>query len=226
MSILTRVPDAVVVPTGLPELLPARSSAVLAAGVAVGDSAESLVPVPERFGTLVPYDDLPLSPRGPLVLRAGVVARLERVADALPSPFGIAVLDGWRSPEYQSELLGYYRARFPDLEAGYVADPADAHVLAPHTTGGAVDLTLSWNGLPLALGTDYDSFADAAHVAALEDDGSADSSARELRRLLASVLRDAGFAPYPLEWWHWSYGDQWWAAEYGERVSLYPQITG
>lgn len=224
MSILSPLPAALVVPSGLPEVAAARSSAALAAAVAVGSSTEPLVPVPARFGRFVPYDEFPLSSRAALLLRAGVISRLEQAAAALPDPFGIAVLDGWRSPGYQAELLQYYRARFPDLGEGYVADPSDAAVLPPHTTGGAVDLTLSWNEIPLALGTDYDSFADAAHVAALEGDESADPGARELRRLLASVLLGAGFAPYPLEWWHWSYGDQWWAAEYGEPVSLYPQI--
>lgn len=222
MSVLSLIPHGVVVPTPLRPLEPAKSSAALAALVGIGDSDEPLERVPARFGQLVPYDDLPLSPRGPLVLRAGVIARLEQAADSLPSPFGIAVLDGWRSPQYQTELLSYYRRRYADLAVGYVADPDDSRVLPPHTTGGAVDLTLTWNGIPLALGTDYDSFTSAAHVSALEDEASPDPLARDLRRLLSSVLRSAGFAPYPLEWWHWSYGDQWWAAEYAKTHSLYP----
>jgi D-alanyl-D-alanine dipeptidase len=223
MTFLSPIPKSLVVPAGLPRLEPPRSTPELAASVRIGHSVESLVPIPSQFGQFVPYDELPIPARDRLVLRSGVIARLEQALAALPEPFGIAVLDGWRSTDYQRELLSYYTARFPDIGDGYVADPEDKFVLPPHTTGGAVDLTLSWNGASLALGTDYDSFADAAHVGALESERDS-PIARDLRRLLSSVLRGAGFAPYPLEWWHWSYGDQWWAAEYGYPVSLYSQV--
>lgn len=32
---------------------------------------------------------------------------------------------------------------------------------------------------------------------------------------MASIMLKAGFAPYPLEWWHWSYGDDVWASFVG-----------
>jgi D-alanyl-D-alanine dipeptidase len=223
MTILSEIPEELVAPVGLLPLEPAQSTAASAAAVRVGDDSEGLVAVPARFGRRIPYNELPLAHRSHLVLRASVVDRLALASAALPEPFGFAVLDGWRSVEYQRELLAYYVERFPALSAQYVADPDDPRLLPPHTTGGAVDLTLTWNGIELALGTDYDSFADAAHVATLESDASA-PKARDLRRLLSTVLRGAGFAPYPFEWWHWSYGDQWWAAEYGHDVSLFGQV--
>jgi D-alanyl-D-alanine dipeptidase len=222
MSILSEIPDALVVPAGLPPLEPPRSSPEKAAAVRVGGREEELLPVPAEFGRHIPYNALPVTPRSHLMLRAGVIERLTRASGLLPEPFAIAVLDGWRSVDYQRELLAYYVDRFPELTAGYIADPDDELVLPPHTTGGAVDLTLRWNGIDLALGTDYDSFAETAHLVTLEREVG-DHRARELRRLLSSVLREAGFAPYPMEWWHWSYGDQWWAAEYGHPVSLYGQ---
>ena len=120
----------------------------------------------------------------------------------------------------QEALLAYYRGQQPELTDGYVSDPLDPALVAPHTTGGAVDLTLSWRGLPLALGTDYDAFEEAAHAAAFETPG-ADERVRDLRRLLARCLRAAGFSPYPWEWWHWSFGDQWWALDHGLTRSRY-----
>jgi zinc D-Ala-D-Ala dipeptidase len=36
---------------------------------------------------------------------------------------------------------------------------------------------------------------------------------------------EAGFAPYQLEWWHFSFGDQNWAAYYGLESSLYAAAT-
>jgi len=32
------------------------------------------------------------------------------------------------------------------------------------------------------------------------------------RRLLCHAMTEEGFAPNPTEWWHYSYGDQMWAA--------------
>ena len=32
------------------------------------------------------------------------------------------------------------------------------------------------------------------------------------RELLINIMTKVGFVNYPLEWWHWSYGDRYWAA--------------
>lgn len=35
--------------------------------------------------------------------------------------------------------------------------------------------------------------------------------ARNARTMLGNAMRRAGFVNYPTEWWHWSYGDRYWA---------------
>jgi D-alanyl-D-alanine dipeptidase len=102
---------------------------------------------------------------------------------------------------------------------GYVADTWSDDPVPPHTTGGAVDLTLGWRGAVLGLGTDFDAFVPQAAPAALEHP--AGGMARDLRRLLAAVLAGEGMTVLPSEWWHWSYGDQHWAAAAGEPVACY-----
>lgn len=198
-------------------------TAAQAAAVAVHESAEPLVPVP--VATFVPYDRLTLPPRGPLIVRQGVAERLAAVAAALPEPFGLVVLDAWRSPGYQAALLAHYRDAIPGLRAGFVADAADGPT-PPHTTGGAVDLTLAWAGEPLALGTDFDAFTDDARPAAAERTGdSGAAQVRDLRRMLATAMTGQGFAVHPLEWWHWSYGEQWWAAASGRPGCPYGAVV-
>ena len=159
-----------------------------------------------------------------LLLRQGVLARLAAARDALPPDVGLVLMDGWRPQEFQNELFEYYKRESPTSIAGYVADPSSTTLIPGHVTGGAVDLTLSYRGKPLAMGSDYDDFTPRAHILSLEDEFPA-SSASVFRRFMGRVLADAGFAPYPLEWWHWSYGDQRWAAQiqapnaiYGEAV--------
>jgi D-alanyl-D-alanine dipeptidase len=151
--------------------------------------------------------------------REQVVARLERAQSLLPEGFSFVVLDAWRSHAVQQRVRDHYQATVPDLAEGFVADPQSPTTRPPHVVGGALDLTLAWHGRPMALGTPYDDFTSDAHVNAWEDpqrSSPTDRAIRLLRRLLASVLIEAGFAPYPQEWWHWSYGDDIWALRNGQ----------
>lgn len=45
--------------------------------------------------------------------------------------------------------------------------------------------------------------------------------ARDNRAILVSVMSASGFVNYPHEWWHWSYGDRYWALCSGNPVALY-----
>ena len=54
--------------------------------------------------------------------------------------------------------------------------------------------------------------------------------AQENRELLFNVMEAQGFVNYPTEWWHFSYGDRYWAyhqqqdyAIYGSADFLIPQ---
>ena len=93
----------------------------------------------------------------------------------------------------------------------------------PHSTGAAVDLTLSSSdGTPLAMGGEIDAIgavSEPQHYAGWED-----SEARrwhQRRQLLAEVMGSAGFAQHPNEWWHYSFGDQLWAWRKGAAVAVY-----
>lgn len=173
-------------------------------------SREPLVPLgPIR--SIDAYERLKILGARDLVVRRDVLRRLIAADRGLPSGFRLLVLDAWRSVEEQQRLVDHYSA-IGDT-AGWVADTSKASFRAPHTTGGAVDLTLMFNGIGLSLGSQFDEFADVAHLRSLEESPGPE---RELRRILGRVMLDAGFAPYRLEWWHWSYGDDVWAARAGE----------
>ncbi|MEV1002288.1 M15 family metallopeptidase [Nonomuraea sp. NPDC050202] len=47
------------------------------------------------------------------------------------------------------------------------------------------------------------------------------SRPRANRRLLAQAMSAAGFTNYPTEWWHWSYGDRYWALTTGAPAAVY-----
>lgn len=146
-------------------------------------------------------------------VRAGVAERLAAVAESLPEGFGLAVLDAWRPLALQAEI---YEAAYADssLPEGFVSQPsADPATPPPHLTGGTVDVTLTWHGHPLALGSAFDDFTDEARAAAFE---TTPGRVRQLRRLLFWAMREQGFRVIDCEWWHFEIGTRRWAAITGE----------
>jgi D-alanyl-D-alanine dipeptidase len=160
-------------------------------------------------------------------LRAGVLDRLTYAQSLLPEGFTLAVFDGWRSPETIRALYDHFYGPGSTLEPGFLANPDDPDVIPPHLTGAAVDLTLAWQGQPLALGTHFDDFTSAAWVHSLEDGGPAlvpgidPEPDRSLRRLLHAVMRAGGFVGMREEWWHFAYGDQRWAEAERRPAAIY-----
>lgn len=84
----------------------------------------------------------------------------------------------------------------------YVARPNRG---GPHNYGVAVDVGLAYNGVPVDMGTEFDSFSSAAHITAeqtLVKQGKISKQALQNRRLLRRVMTEAGFMTYRREWWH------------------------
>jgi zinc D-Ala-D-Ala dipeptidase len=201
-------------PDSLYELLPPGEALLSPGGLPAArpeceNVQEPLVPV---IGLAVrdAYGELGILPPRELRLREGVLKRLKAAEAALPEDMSLLVLDAWRTLDEQRLLVSHYAELGPT--EGFVATVDPQKMRPPHTTGGAVDLTLAWRGSPLMLGTGFDSFTEGAAAAAFEH---ADSVTRRLRRVLAKAMSDQGFVVYPLEWWHWSYGDDVWAQANG-----------
>lgn len=150
-------------------------------------------------------------------VRSTIAERLHRVAARLPEGFGLGVFDGWRSLELQQALFDDAYAT-PGLPPGFVAeaDP-DPGAPPPHLTGATVDLTLTFERRPLALGTDFDDFTSAAHADHLEHSA---GIVRDLRRLLYHAMRTEDFVVLDCEWWHFEHGTRYWAAVTGGTPTM------
>ena len=81
-----------------------------------------------------------------------------------------------------------------------------------HNTGGAVDVTLTYKGISLDFGTEFDEFSQKSKTAYFELYRN-NRTIRELRELLYWSMLDAGFTNLPSEWWHYDYGTKFWAYE-------------
>jgi D-alanyl-D-alanine dipeptidase len=196
----------------------------LISAVPIRECGEPLVEVPHEAGlwTAAAYHARGIrSAPDQVMVREGVLVRLREAASLLPTGTGLLLWDGLRTLGTQAEIVEDFRAGLPEEDrdatvAKYLAlPPASEQEFRenppPHTTGGAVDLTLcDQQGRPLDMGADFDEFDDIAWLAHFEDPASSEDPLadlyRERRRLLYWAMIGAGFSPYPWEYWHYEFG--------------------
>ena len=130
-----------------------------------------------------------------------------------------------RHPQLSDEAL------LAEVERYWAAPSADDNAPAPHATGGAVDLTLRRiGGDPLWMGSLFDDVTalanrDRFENLSAENFSLSDQEAQANRRLLHWLMVEEGFAGHPDEWWHFSWGDQMWAALTGTPAAHYGLAT-
>ena len=124
-----------------------------------------------------------------------------------------------------TDLVG--KAEFyPGLDKSQLSGTYIAPV-SGHSRGATVDLTiLQCNAegaecQPLDMGTPIDATPEASRGACCFDAPNIDAEARARRHPLASCLEPEGIVNYPTEWWHWSYGDRYWAFSTGQATAIY-----
>ena len=169
-----------------------------------------------------------------LMLRQDVLVRLEVAAQRLPSGTRFLFVEGYRPPALQRRYFEDYSAELasarPQLPAPEVRQLASRFVsppeIAPHSAGAAVDLTLcSDDGVELDLGTAINANPEVSDGACYTASPAISPLARRNRSLMSSALLAAGLVNYPTEWWHWSYGDRYWALTTGRPAALYGSLT-
>ena len=168
-----------------------------------------------------------------LHVRRGVLDCLRRAIALLPDHWQLVLKAGFRPYDVQIAVLEAFvhesRARHPywnddkHLEQArtFVADPRI--VCPPHTTGGAVDVVVknretgSYVDMGCPPNTDSEISFLFSDLLTKEQ--------QENRMILLDAMLAAGFAPNPHEWWHYQYGETYWAAFYGRTQTLYDIVT-
>lgn len=161
----------------------------------------------------------------PFQVRADVADRLVRAQAHLPDGYQLQIKEGWRPIWVQQHLweasLAQLRATRPGLSseqlerenARFTAPPG---IAPPHSTGGAVDIDLLCHDGAVDMGWGFNQPGEGSRTAA-----PVTAAARRHRDLLGDVMTAAGFINYPAEWWHWSYGDRYWAFQTGHAATRY-----
>lgn len=167
-------------------------------------------------------------------VREEILERLKTARSFLPEGYSFKIYDAWRPMKLQEELYEQYTAHIAgkyDLDAlseedreeflsRFISPPVHDRINPPvHTTGGAIDLTIvDSKGKELNMGTAFDEFSDKAYTAHFE--GTEEEEIIYNRRMLYNSMIKAGFTNLPSEWWHYDYGDKFWAY-YNKTKTLY-----
>ncbi len=205
--------------------------------IAIHDSGEGLVSLPRTLALSEPHPYVkagaPYEASSPWRVRASVTERLAEAQiqlNKMQSGCRISVYDAFRPVTVQAYMIQHECDRLA-RETKHLAfdqlkrvdqSEIQAHVMhlwakpsaevaapPPHATGAAVDVTIvDSQGKLLPMGTDIDDLTKKASPNYFAD---RDRAFHKNRTLLNTVMQQSGFHRNPIEWWHFSYGDQAWA---------------
>lgn len=199
--------------------------------IPIQDNGEKLVDLLEKYPSIaVDLSRSYAQKMSPLVslLRGGVAAKLAKAQQHLPKNIVFKVIEGYRPLSVQKTIFEEHKKELAkihpdwtekqlyDENATFVAPP---DIIPPHSTGGAIDLTLmTADGKELDMGTVLNELYSEKCFTNSE---LIDKTARANRQILINALEAEGFVNYPAEWWHWSYGDRYWAEAKGKSFAIY-----
>lgn len=166
-------------------------------------------------------------------LRLSVARMLAAASERLPKGLRLVINDAWRPAFVQCRIFYDFvkkgRRRFPDLAPAelirgvgkYVAPWRGAGV-SGHMCGGAVDVrVVDARGRKIPMCSRSLSYQENA----LAGQPKLAGHLKRNRRLLAEAMTAAGFSNYPLEYWHWSFGDSQWAERNGKKTARYGAVA-
>lgn len=197
------------------------------------DNSEPLVDIfkvcPElRWDEQGPRWDFPRSG----LARVSVAEMLREAQRSLPRGLHLQIVGVFRPFDIQKKM---YEAARDELRAKHphwsdeilydylnvFAAPPIFETPPPHTTGGAVDLTIvDDDDQPLDMTSPLEMGWESAPTM-LEG---LTPVARRNRDLLIEVLTPTGLTNFLGEWWHWSYGEPGWALRGGHPAALYGAV--
>lgn len=174
-------------------------------------------------------------------LRKTAYDKLKYSQGLLPNGLRFCLYEGYRSIALQKTLFDHRYQKIKTLhpewpheeifhETTRLVSPVinldGSDNVPPHSTGGAFDVYLiDEQGLPVDMGIHpKDWMQDDDGSLSLTASQDISEEAKENRSIMCEVLAAVGFVNYPTEYWHWSYGDRYWAYYLKEPHALYGTI--
>ncbi len=161
-------------------------------------------------------------------MRKTVFEKLKQAQSLLPNGLRFCLYESYRSLKLQKMLFDERFAKVKNQHPGWspeqlfnetikmvspVTNFDGSKNIPPHSTGAAIDVYLIDNkGTPLDMGIHpKDWMSDLDGVLSLTASPVISEEAKHNRSIMNNALATAGFVNYNYEYWHWSYGDRYWA---------------
>jgi D-alanyl-D-alanine dipeptidase len=171
-------------------------------------------------------------------LRTMVYEKLKRAQSLLPEGLRFCLYEGFRSLELQRTLFDARFAKVKNQRPGWSPDQLfmetiklvsplinldGSYNIPPHSTGGAIDVYLiNDKGEAVDMGIHpKDWMEDMDGSISLTAAKAISAEAKQNREIMSKVLEAVGFVNYPTEYWHWSYGDRYWAYHKQKPHAIY-----
>lgn len=209
--------------------------------IPIQNSDESLVDL--RDQSIIQFGPSPEIPNNYdyTKIRKSVYDKLVVAQKSLPHDLKFCLYEGYRSLGLQGTLFedrySLLKQKHPHWdhvqlfhETAKLVSPVinlnGSHNIPPHSTGAAIDIYLINNHQQIVdMGIkvedwmqDVDGSLSKTHSAKIS------GLAQHHREIMSSALIKIGFVNYPGEYWHWSYGDRYWAYHVGEKKALYGTV--
>lgn len=164
-------------------------------------------------------------------LRKTVAEMILRAGKELPRGMAFVIGDAWRPQYIQEEITKRFIKRFSKKYPNWPKDkiikevkkyvaPSNGKYASGHMTGGAVDLRLLKNGKKVPMKSSKLTYQENAKSFQLK----IPQYIQKNRNIMFVALKKAGLSNHPKEYWHWSYGDIWWAKRNQKKMAIYGAI--
>jgi D-alanyl-D-alanine dipeptidase len=173
-------------------------------------------------------------------MRQTVYEKLKQAQGLLPKKLRFCLYEGYRSLHLQKIL---FDNRFQKIQKQYphwlkdkvfiettklvspVINQDGSKNIPPHSTGSAIDIYLiDDTGNPIGMGIHPKDWMEDDGFLSLTSSRVISSEAQENRKIMRAVLSAVDFVNYPTEYWHWSYGDRYWAYCNSKPHAIYSSL--
>jgi len=171
-------------------------------------------------------------------MRKTVYEKLLQAQESLPKGFKFCLYEAYRSLRLQKMLFDKRYKIVAGLHKNWsheqiftettrlvapVINLDGSQNIPPHSTGAAIDVYLiddQNNLVNMGIRTD-EWLQDTDGSLSLTDSKKISAEAKRNRKIMSKALSKVGFINYRGEYWHWSYGDRYWAYHSKQPNALY-----
>jgi D-alanyl-D-alanine dipeptidase len=217
----------------------------------IADPEIIAIPVKENYEPLIDLKNQDIISFGPspeipnnndyTKMRKTVYEKLVQAQSMLPNGLKIRLYEALRSITLQEKL---FNERFAIIKKANptwsnkeifqettrlvspITNADGTRNIPPHSTGAAIDVYLvdaKNEIIDMGIKTE-DWMQDLDGSLSITDSVKISLEAQNNRKIMNNVLSTVGFVNYKVEYWHWSYGDRYWAYYTNQQYAIYDSV--